>query len=172
MRLASSEQFAHHSLPIGNTPTTATAKISEKKSSMEKCIKILIMDDDCSRLAALVLWLDQFREFQVSGVLANSDSCTEERLLSDCQIILLGDNAIGAYNRFLEKSLKVGSELPSIIGLKTNSANGHEGELAFEYEVIVNVDASLKDLYDQIGKVATRRKNMFSPGWLLTSKAS
>ncbi|PWT95430.1 MAG: hypothetical protein C5B53_11490 [Candidatus Melainabacteria bacterium] len=138
---------------------------------MEKRVKVSIIDNSVKRLTALLLWLDQFRQIQVNGILAESDSNAQDKVPFDCQIILLSEDALGLCDRFLERTLKLGAARPVLV-LLTDSRTSADRPTILDGEIKIDMDASLKDLYDQIESVAVSRKLMVSPTWLPAAKAS
>lgn len=138
---------------------------------MDKRVKVSIIDSSVTRMTALLLWLDQFQQIQVSGFLAESESCTPDQLLADCQIILLSEDALSLCDRFLEKTLKLGAARPALV-LLSDGRNRAETPTILDGEIKVDMDASLKDLYDQIERIAVGRKLMVSSTWLPATKAS
>jgi hypothetical protein len=138
---------------------------------MDKRVKVSIIDSSVTRMTALLLWLDQFRRIQVSGILAESESCRQDQGLADCQIILVSEDALSLCDGFLERTLKLGTARPALV-LLTDGRNRAERPTILDDEIKVDMDASLKDLYDQIERIAVSRKLMVSPTWLPATKAS
>src|SRR5262249_41270462 len=97
------------------------AKLSE--SHMDKRVKVSIIDNSIKRLTALLLWLDQFRQIQVNGILAEAESSTQDKVPADCQIILLSEDALGLCDRFLERTLKLGAARPILVLLTDSKTN-------------------------------------------------
>jgi hypothetical protein len=163
MPFSDSEHLTPYVLPINNQ---RSSKISENKAFMDKRIKLSIMESDIRRLTALMLWFEQFPEFQVNGMLAESDASSHDKILLDCQILLLSDKALSLHDHAL---LKLGAGRPALVLLKGSEACVPN---IVECDGALDVDASLKDVYDQVEKVAVRRKLMVTPAWLPASKAS
>jgi hypothetical protein len=138
---------------------------------MDKRVKVSIIDTNTKRLTALLLWLDQFRQIQVNGILAESESCTQDKFPIDCQMLLLSEDALGLCDRFLERTLRLGFARPALI-LLTDSKAKADRPTVLDGEIRIDMDASLKDLYDQIESVAVARKLMVGSTWLPAAKAS
>jgi hypothetical protein len=139
---------------------------------MDPRTKILILEKDCGRLTSLMLWLEQFQEFQVRGTLRQLECPVQERIFDDCEILLVGANAVSGEDIKRVRTAKLSPLRPAIVLLSQGNTNSCEGQIANESEAIIKVDASLHDLYDELKKVAQRRKVSVSPSWLPASKAS
>lgn len=137
---------------------------------MQRRIKISILDNDVSRLIALMLWFEQFQEIQVKGFKADADLLSQDRSLIESDIVLLSDTALVSLDSVVEKTLKFGAESCSVFLLK--NSHGPDRQPPVDCEASISMNASLKDLYDQIGKVAVRKKLVFASTWLPASKAS
>lgn len=117
---------------------------------MSERIKIFIVEYDCVNLITLMLWLDQFPEFDVLGTTVDTGSMRQQ--IEDMQpdIVLLDIETPGPEDIPQLREVKSVSRPPAVVLLYQGDPDGLKGVLTNESEGQIGPDSTLGDLRDAI----------------------
>jgi len=82
----------HATLPRSFPFYRGDSGIKVKVKVMEKRQRILVVESDCARLTMLLLWLDQFGEYDVKGIMPVGNSTSVERYSAEADLIIVADD--------------------------------------------------------------------------------
>jgi len=124
---------------------------------MNQRIKIFIVEYDCVSLITLMLWLDQFPEFDVLGTTINTGNLKEQIAELEPDVVLLDIETPGPEDIPVLKEVKSVQPSPAVILLYHGDADGLEGVLESESEGQLGPERTLGDLQEAVLKAYNRR---------------
>lgn len=138
---------------------------------MNNRIKIFIVEYDCSSLITLMLWLDQFAEFDVLGTTIQSGHLKEQIEELKPDVVLLDIETPGPEDVAPLREVKSVSVPPAVLLLYHGDPDGLEGILEQESEGQLGPDRTLGDLFDAVVKAYSRRQVIRSAALVPATKA-
>jgi DNA-binding NarL/FixJ family response regulator len=124
---------------------------------MNQRIKIFIVEYDCVSLITLMLWLDQFPEFDVLGTTINTGNLREQIAELEPDVVLLDIETPGPEDVPVLKEVKSVQPSPAVILLYHGDPDGLEGVLEAESEGQLGPERTLGDLQEAVIKAYNRR---------------
>lgn len=124
---------------------------------MNQRIKIFIVEYDCVSLITLMLWLDQFPEFDVLGTTINTGNLQEQIAELEPDVVLLNIETPGPEDIPVLREVKSTQSPPAVILLYHGDAEGLEGVLHSESEGQLGPDRTLGELHDAVMRAFNRR---------------
>lgn len=131
--------------------------------------KIFIADYDCASLVSLMLWLEQFPEFEVSGTSSNSAQLLDRINKANPDIVLLDINKGVAENLPLVRAIRGSLASPAIL-LKAQTEQSVDA-LANESDGSIGPSTAVKDVCDAIRKATNKRRMALSAANMPMTKA-
>ncbi len=132
---------------------------------MTERIKIFIVEYDCVNLITLMLWLDQFPEFDVLGTTVHTGSLASEIEAMKPDVVLLDIATPGPEDIAPMREVKSVSDPPAVLLLYDGYPAGLEGPLLDESEGQLGPESTMDDLCEAIHE-AVQRKRMIVPAEL------
>jgi chemotaxis response regulator CheB len=131
--------------------------------------KIFIADYDCASLVSLMLWLEQFPEFEVSGISRNGAHLVDRINKVNPDIVLLDINNGVAENLPLLRAIRGSNSSPAIL-LKAQTEQQADA-LALESDGTIGPSTAIKDVCDAIRKATNKRRLALSAANVPMTKA-
>ena len=131
--------------------------------------KIFIADYDCASLVSLMLWLEQFPEFEVSGTSSNGAHLVDRINKANPDIVLLDINKGVAENLPLVRAIRGSLSSPAIL-LKAQTEQSADA-LASESDGSIGPSTAVKDVCDAIRKATNKRRMALSAANMPMTKA-
>lgn len=125
---------------------------------MNKRIKIFIVEYDCSNLITLMLWLDQFAEFDVLGTTIQSGHLREQIEDLKPDVVLLDIETPGPEDIAPLREVKSVEPEPAVLLLYHGDPAGLEGVLKNESEGQLGPERTLRDVHEAIVRAFSRRQ--------------
>ena len=129
---------------------------------MTNRIKIFIVEYDCSSLITLMLWLDQFPEFDVLGTTIQSGDLREKIVELEPDVVLLDIETPGPEDVAPLRLVQSVTPPPAVLLLYHGDPAGLEGVLKQESDGQLGPERTLGDLHDAVIKAFSRRQVVFS----------
>lgn len=124
---------------------------------MNERIKIFIVEYDCVNLITLMLWLDQFPDFDVLGTTVDTGSIKSQIEDLKPDVVLLDIAIPGPEDIPQLREVKSVSDPPAVILLYQGTAEGLRGPLINESEGFLGPESTLGDLRDTILNALKRK---------------
>jgi DNA-binding NarL/FixJ family response regulator len=117
--------------------------------------KIFVVEHDCAKLVNLMLWLDQYPEFEISGVVGDTRNIQEQIAENNPDIVLLDVDTTLADRVSTVRSLKASPNAPAIVVLCPSEK---DKALLAESDGYVQQTSSIQDLCDFLQKASNKRR--------------
>lgn len=125
---------------------------------MNQRIKIFIVEYDCVNLITLMLWLDQYPEFEVLGTTVDSGNIREQVSQLKPDVVLLDISTPGPEDIPQLREVKSSTPQPAVVLLYNGLSKELEGVLKEESDGALGPDQTLKELYHTILNVHSQRQ--------------
>ena len=125
---------------------------------MDNRIKIFIVEYDCVSLITLMLWLDQFPDFQVLGTTVDTGRLGQQIDELRPDVVLLDIATPGPEDVAPLLEIKSIEPSPAVLLLYEGDPAGLKGILENQSEAQLGPDRTLGDLHGAIAKAYNRRK--------------
>jgi DNA-binding NarL/FixJ family response regulator len=132
--------------------------------------KIFIADYDCASLVSLMLWLEQFPEFEVSGTSHNGAHLVDRINQVNPDLVLLDINKGVAENLPVVRAIRGSASSPAIL-LKSQTEHINDHALSAESDGTIGPSTAVKDLCDAIRKATNKRRMALSAANMPMTKA-
>ena len=119
--------------------------------------KIFIAENDCASLVSLMLWLEQFPEFEVEGAAISGADWIARINEHRPDVVLLDSTFFRPENLPSLRAVKSGPFAPGIL-VKTVNNQQLDSLIANEADETLGSEASIKDLCEAIRKAANKRR--------------
>lgn len=138
---------------------------------MNERIKIFIVEYDCVNLITLMLWLDQFPEFDVLGTAVDAGSI--KRQINDLKpdVVLLDIATPGPEDIPQLREIKSVGDPPAVLLLYQGTSDELKGPLMNESDGYLGTESTLGDMHDAIVSALKRRRVVASAACLPIAKA-
>jgi DNA-binding NarL/FixJ family response regulator len=120
--------------------------------------KIFIAEYDCAKLIQLMLWLEQFPEFEVSGTAKIGCDMLQKIKANQPDVVLIDFNPERIDALQIVRALRYASADAAIIATASAESGLEEGLLNSDADEILNPASSIKDLCESIRKVVNRHR--------------
>jgi DNA-binding NarL/FixJ family response regulator len=118
---------------------------------------IFIVEKDCSGLVPIMLWLDQFPEFEVFGTTNDNDFMPLiEEIKAD--VVLLAKESPEPEDFLTTRQIKALNNSPAIVLSYQSDVGAYEPMLANESDGLITSKTSLTEIYDALHKVVNKRR--------------
>lgn len=131
--------------------------------------KIFIADYDCASLVSLMLWLEQYPEFEVSGISRNSAHLVDRINRVNPDIVLLDINNGFGENLPLLRAIRGTNSSPAIL-VKTQTEQQADA-LAVESDGSLAPSTAIKEVCDAIRKATNKRRMALTAANMPMTKA-
>jgi len=131
--------------------------------------KIFIADYDCASLVSLMLWLEQYPEFEVSGISRNSAHLVDRINKVNPDIVLLDINNGVGENLPLLRAIRGTNSSPAIL-VKTQTEQQADA-LAIESDGTLAPSIAIKEVCDAIRKASNKRRMALTAANMPMTKA-
>ena len=138
---------------------------------MNSRIKIFIVEYDCVSLITLMLWLDQFPEFEVLGTTIDTGSLSQQMEDLKPDVVLLDIATPGPEDIPQLREIKSVVPAPAVLLLYHGDSAGLKGTLLEESEAQLGPDRTLGDLHGAILKAYKRGQLARAASRVLAAKA-
>jgi hypothetical protein len=141
--------------------------VKVKVKVMEKRQRILIVETDCARLTTLLLWLDQFGQYDVKGIMPVGNSTGVERYSAEADLIIVADDdSIRESILYINALRKTDCRAQTML-LQTNKCVTDLMVRQIVYDAHVPADGALNELNKVIASLlrkgsAAKRRTMLS----------
>jgi DNA-binding NarL/FixJ family response regulator len=125
---------------------------------MSNRVKIFIVEYDCVSLITLMLWLDQFPDFEVLGTTVDTGRLAEQISELQPDVVLLDIATPGPEDIAPLLQIKSVEPDPAVLLLYHGDPKGLRGILEDESEGQLGPDRTLGDLHGAILKAYNRRR--------------
>lgn len=133
--------------------------------------KIFIAESDCASLVSLMLWLDQFPEFEVAGATADATHIFDQVKSAKPDMVLLDVSKSNNETIHLIRTLKGLEQRPAVLLRCQNESYLGDSALSLEADCSIGPKNSIKELCEAIRKVANKRKVALSAANMPMTKA-
>lgn len=130
---------------------------------MNQRIKIFIVEYDCVNLITLMLWLDQYPEFEVLGATVDTGDLSQQIKTLSPDVVLLDVNTPGPEDINQLKAVKSVSPTPAVVLLYSGEHQQVEGILKEQSDGALNVTETLKTLYETVVSAHNQRVTKIFP---------
>ena len=131
--------------------------------------KIFIAEYDCASLVSLMLWLEQFPEFEVAGASNNGAQLVDRIGELNPDVVLLDVNKGAAENLPVLRAIKAFASAPAV--LLRSPIDTNDSMLQIEADGSVVPSTSIKELCEAIRKAANKRRVAMSAANMPLTKA-
>ena len=138
---------------------------------MNERVKIFIVEYDCVNLITLMLWLDQFPDFDVLGTTVDTGSIKAQIEDLKPDVVLLDIGTPGPEDIPQLREIKSVAETPAVVLLYKGGADELRGPLMNESEGFLGLESSLGDLRDAILSALKRRPAILPKSFHAIAKA-
>ncbi len=138
---------------------------------MNERIKIFIVEYDCVNLITLMLWLDQFPEFDVLGTAVDAGSIKTQIADLKPDIVLLDIATPGPEDIPQLREIKSVSDTPAVLLLYQGTSEELKGPLTNESDGCLGTESTLGDLRDAILAALKRRRQAIKAPLVAHAKA-
>jgi hypothetical protein len=134
---------------------------------MDKRQRILIVETDCARLTTLLLWLDQFGQYDVKGIMPVGNSTGVERYSAEADLIIVADDDSIRESILYINALRRTDCRAQTMLLQTNKCVTDLMVRQIVYDAHVPADGALNELNKVIASLlrnasAAKRRTMLS----------
>jgi DNA-binding NarL/FixJ family response regulator len=159
---------------------TLSARLQDSEEEIEVALgnetmnprtKIFVVEQDCGKLINLMLFLEQFPEFDLVGSSAKACELNWQLQQSNVDIILIDSEAQDADSLATIRTIKAGSSSPAVLVLCGNEQTAAEKILLAEADAFIRRNSAIKDLAEMIRRTYNRRKTAVSAANVPLTKA-
>src|SRR3990167_7103940 len=129
---------------------------------MNQRIKIFIVEYDCVSLITLMLWLDQFPEFDVLGTTVDTGSLRQKLMELQPDVVLINIQTPGPEDIMPLRAVRSVNPSPAVLLLYHGDDEGLDGVLKLESDGQLGPERTLGDLREAITKAYNRRQVVLS----------
>jgi DNA-binding NarL/FixJ family response regulator len=133
--------------------------------------KIFVVEQDCGRLINIMLFLEQFPEFDLVGSSAKACELNWQLQQSNADIILIDSEAQDADSLATIRTIKAGLSSPAVLVLCGNEQTAAERILLADADAFIRRNSAIKDLAEMIRRTYNRRKTAVSAANIPLTKA-
>jgi DNA-binding NarL/FixJ family response regulator len=130
--------------------------------------KIFVVEHDCAKLVNLMLWLDQYPEFEITGVVGDTRNIHRQIAETNPDVILLDVDTSLTDRVTTVRSLKSSPNAPAVIVLCSSEK---DNALMAESDGYVQQTSSLQDLCGFLQKASNKRRTAIAAANMPKTKA-
>jgi DNA-binding NarL/FixJ family response regulator len=133
-------------------------EVSLGNETMNSRTKIFVVEQDCGKLINIMLFLEQFPEFDLVGSGAKACELNWQLQQSNADLILIDSEAQDADSLATIRTIKSSSGSPAVLVLCGNEQTPAEKILLAESDAFIRRNSAIKDLAEMIRRTHNRRK--------------
>jgi DNA-binding NarL/FixJ family response regulator len=133
-------------------------EVAVGNEAMNPRTKIFVVEQDCGKLINIMLFLEQFPEFDLVGSGAKACELNWQLQQSNVDVILIDSEAQDADSFATIRTIKASSSSPAVLVLCGNEQTAAEKILLAEADAFIRRNSAIKDLAELIRRTYNRRK--------------
>jgi DNA-binding NarL/FixJ family response regulator len=130
--------------------------------------KIFVVEHDCAKLVNLMLWLDQYPEFEITGVVGDTRNIHQHIAETNPDIVLLDVDSTSGDRVTTVRSLKASPNAPAVVVLCPGEK---DKALLAESDGCVQQTSSIQDLCEFLQKASNKRRTAIAAANMPKTKA-
>ncbi|HEY9680737.1 MAG TPA: hypothetical protein V6C86_04075 [Oculatellaceae cyanobacterium] len=120
--------------------------------------KIFVVEQDCGRLINIMLYLEQFAEFELIGSCGRACELNWQLQQANVDVVLVDSESLDAESIATVRAIKSGANAPSMLVLGGNDSSAAEKVLLADADGLMKRTSGIKDLAESIRRVLNKRK--------------
>jgi chemotaxis response regulator CheB len=136
---------------------------------MSPRIRVLVIQNDCAKLISLMLWLEQFAEFEIAGVGDDTHNLQEQMVQHEPDVLLIDADSLSPERLKCLKKLRAFPNAPALVIIGESVYS--ETFLSQESDLHLNLATSVNELCDSLRKANNRRRQVFVTANMPLTKA-
>jgi DNA-binding NarL/FixJ family response regulator len=120
--------------------------------------KIFIAEYDCARLISLMLWLEQFPEFEITGTAQFGSDLVHRVKESQPDVVLLDFNSETIDSLHIVRAIRNSATAAAILATASAEVSVKDCLKSSEADEIINPSSSMKDLSESIRRVVKKKR--------------
>jgi DNA-binding NarL/FixJ family response regulator len=136
---------------------------------MSPRIRVLVIQNDCAKLISLMLWLEQFSEFEIAGVADDTHNLQEQLVQNEPDVLLIDAESMSPERLKCLKKLRAFPNAPALVIIGESSYSDHL--FSQESDLHLNQATSVNELCDSLRKANNRRRQVFVTANMPLTKA-
>ena len=120
--------------------------------------KIFIAEYDCARLISLMLWLEQFPEFEITGTAQFGSDLLQRVKESQPDVVLLDFNTETIDSLHIVRAIRNSASAAAILATASGDVSVKECLKSSEADEVINPSSSMKDLCESIRRVVKKKR--------------
>ena len=133
--------------------------------------KIFVVEQDCGKLINLMLFLEQFSEFELVGSSGRACELNWQLQQASVDVILIDSEAQDAESLATIRTIKAAPNAPAILVLCAGEATAAEKVLLAEADGLMRRNSGIKDLAESIHRAHNKRKAVVTVAKIPRTKA-
>ena len=118
--------------------------------------RVLLIQNDCARLISLMLWLEQFPEFEIAGAGDDTNNLQEQIVQHEPDVLLIDAESMSPERLKCLKKLRGFPNAPAVVII---GEHAHPEQLfAHESDLHLTQTTSVNELCDSLRKAHNRRR--------------
>lgn len=140
-----------------------------RTNNMSPRIRVLVIQNDCARLISMMLWLEQFAEFEIAGIVDDSQRLQEQLVENEPDVLLIDAESLSPERVKCLKALHAFPNAPALI-IIGESAQA-DLLMAQESDLHLTQATSVNELCESLRKANNRRRQVFVTANMPLTKA-
>lgn len=136
---------------------------------MNPRIRVLVIQNDCAKLISLMLWLEQFAEFEIAGVGDDTHNLQEQMVQNEPDVLLIDAESMSPERLKCLKKLRAFPNAPALVIIGESAYS--EQLLSQESDLHLSQATSVNELCDSLRKANNRRRQVFVTANMPLTKA-
>lgn len=136
---------------------------------MSPRIRVLVIQNDCANLISLMLWLEQFAEFEIAGVGDDTQNLQEQMVQNEPDVLLIDAESLSPQRLKCLKKLRAFPNAPALVIIGESAYSEHL--LSQESDLHLNQATSVHELCESLRKANNRRRQVFVTANMPLTKA-
>ena len=133
--------------------------------------KIFVVEQDCGKLINIMLYLEQFPEFEMVGSSGRACELNWQLQHANVDVILIDAEAHDADSLATLRAIRASAAAPAILVLCGGEPTASEKALLAEADGFMKRNSGIKDLAESIRRTCNRRKAVASASKVMLTKA-
>ncbi len=133
--------------------------------------RIFVVEQDCGKLVNIMLYLEQFPEFDLVGSSAKACELNWQLQQSNVDIILIDAEAQDADSLATMRTIKAGINAPAVLVMCGSEQSASEKILLADADCFVRRNSAVKDMAEMIRRTFNRKKTAVSAANVPLTKA-
>ncbi len=133
--------------------------------------KIFVVEQDCGKLINIMLFLEQFPEFELVGSSARACELNWQLQQANVDVILIDSEAQDAEGLATIRNIRAAASAPAVLLLCAGEPTAAEKILQSEADGLMRRNSGIKDLAESIRRVHNKHKAVATVAKLPRTKA-